>query len=169
MEANTGKFPDSENYNSPELDQLFYEVSNAGWEVKMAVSEGLWHRFDHPYVGLSYEDTSNCKENTFDGYLGMYSYEKDMLEREGRIILFRNPIKREAQQYSMERSIPFEDCHTDFKKIVLLHELGHWIFHYLRTAESRYNSCYQLYSIELQEARAQYFVMRGNGKWLYLQ
>lgn len=144
-----------------EIDQLFSKVSYGGWILQAPFSKGLWQNYDLPYIGISSHDKVNRKEDILDGLLGMYSYDENHLEIEGKIELFMNPILQFSEKYSLEKSMPFIDCHINLLKIVLLHEVGHWIFHYLPSKKSHYNSCHNLFSRELQEAIAQYFVIKA--------
>jgi hypothetical protein len=92
-------------------------------------SIGLPHKYDLPYIGISDEEPIN--ENLFDGYLGAYFRgNTDKINREGRIVLYRKNMKKLAIKFAETEKKDVELSYNLIFKIVLAHELSHWMFHY---------------------------------------
>jgi len=146
---------------SKEIDTLFNNLRDSGFNPNKAPSKGLWHTFDLPYIGISDEEKEIVREKYFDEVLGMYCSLDGVRESEGRIVLFRKNIEKVASEYAWEFQRSVEDCIVDLTKIVLLHEIGHWLFHYMPANGSLSNRHYVQISPELHEVIAQHFTIEG--------
>lgn len=116
------------------------------FKPKEACSPGLPNKYELPFIGISEEEPKN--ENLFDGCLGKYFHGRgeDIL-REGKIVLYRKNIEKIAVELSLEERIDFNLANSLIFKIVLAHELSHWMFHYCPTSldENEQDSINRLY------------------------
>jgi hypothetical protein len=100
-----------------------------GFFSERAKSIGLPHKYDLPYIGISDEEPIN--DSLFDGYLGAYFRGNiDLINREGRIVLYRKNIKKLAINFAETEKKDLELSYNLIFRIVLAHELSHWMFHY---------------------------------------
>jgi len=134
------------------------------WKPNGAPAKPWVFEYDLPVIGYS-EFESNKNDNWFDEYLGKYVTINDSdWENEGRIVLFRKSIEILSKEYAIKSGQEQEVCFDDITTIVLLHELGHWIFHHMPTCdtkgtiETKKNKLYQLFNPDIKEAIAQFFV-----------
>jgi len=143
------------------IDNFLEKIDNTGsgykFLLKNALSKGLPHKFDLPYIGISDEKPTNDK--LFDGFLGKYFHGTNLqIKREGRIVLYYKNIEETAFRFALEEKLDFRLAYGLIFKVVLAHELSHWIFHYCPvccgTAEA-INSMYDKVSDELHEYIAQ--------------
>lgn len=162
MKLQTNPFPFWQNMPN-EIDSLIDKLSEHGFNPDFAPATDIWHKYDLPYIGISDEDKPIIKENLFDGVLGIYQTSDFKWEKEGRIVLFRKAIEEVAEKYTKDFNLPSEECLINLTKIVLLHEVGHWIFHCMSTDKSKFNTDYSLINNQLHEAFAQYLVVKGIG------
>ncbi len=146
-----------------EIDLLIDNLSEHGFFPNYAPSTGLWHKYDLPYIGISDEEKKIAREKYFDGVLGIYKSVGHDWVHEGRIVLFIKNIEKVASGYANKFQLPVEECIADLTKIVLLHEIGHWLFHYMQENGSFSNRHYDQISNDLHEAIAQHFVIKGIG------
>lgn len=127
------------NHLSPD-DYLFLDKfigviaeSKSGFDFCPMKSQsiGLPHKYELPYIGISEEEPiSDC---LFDGFLGVYSHgDKETINREGKIVLYRKNIEKTAFDLSFEKRLDFNLAYSLLFKIVLAHEISHWMFHYSR-------------------------------------
>jgi hypothetical protein len=163
------------NQGNPEFDRLwgYLHTNNTNnFYLNKAPAENMWHKYDLPFIGISDEDKNIESESWLDNVLGFYqSQDDDMWEKEGRIVLFRKNILKVAEKYTDKKGGDVVSNFIFLTKIVLLHELGHWIFHYMPIYSknstpyivSNYNKTYKYINTDLQEAIAQHFVKKGIG------
>ena len=163
MKLQTNPFPFWQNMPN-EIDSLIDEISEHGFNPGYAPAMDLWHKYDLPYIGISDEDKPIDRENLFDGVLGIYQSTDYKWEKEGRIVLFRKAIEEVAEKHAKDFQLPLDESMINLTKIVLLHEVGHWIFHCVSTDQSKFNTNYSLINNQLHEAIAQYFVVKGIGE-----
>jgi|GEM_PF-5760126 len=149
---------------SNEIDLLFDNLNEHGFNPNYAPSSGIWHKYDLPYIGISDEEKIIVREKYFDEVLGIYRSVGHDWDHEGRIVLFIKNIEKVAEEYANEFHLSVEDCIVDLTKIVLLHEIGHWVFHYMPANGSFCNRHYDQIFPELHEVIAQHFVVKGISK-----
>ena len=116
------------------LDKFIYEICKRkfgfSFSPNEAQSSGLPHKYELPYIGISDEEPSNI-EDLFDGFLGAYFRgNSEKINREGKIVLYRKNIEKIAFQLSLEERLDFNLAYSLIFKIVLAHEISHWMFHY---------------------------------------
>ena len=144
-----------------EIDILFDYLSEHGFCPNYAPSSGLWHKYDLPYIGISDEEKEIVREKYFDGVLGIYTSVGHNWDHEGRIVLFIKNIEKVADEYAKEFQLSVQDCIVDLTKIVMLHEIGLWLFHYMPANGSFNNRHYDQICHELHESIGQHFVIKG--------
>jgi len=145
-----------------EIDKLFSILKDYGFEPINPKYKGDWHEYDLPCIEITDVEPTN-KDKCFDGYLGIYCSRDANWEREGRIVLFRKNIYKESIRYAMEFNLEKNICYINLTKIVLFHEIGHWIFHYVKTKNSIYNSHLIEINDNLSEPIAQYITETSIG------
>jgi hypothetical protein len=137
-------------------------------------------KWDLPVIIVSDEEPIYKKEDILDGVLGIYFHEKKW-KSEGRIVLYPKNIQMASDEIVSalkddEITIDPKFANIALTKIVLLHELGHWIHHCkLPTRpvdktekDCHYNNNFKDQSTELKEAIAQYYVRFAIDKELTL-
>jgi hypothetical protein len=111
------------------FDKIQRSTSGFGFTPENAFSPGLPNKYNLPFIGISEEEPVN--ELFFDGFLGVYFHGGDKdISREGKIVLYRKNIEKIAFKLSLEERIDFNLANSLIFKIVLAHELSHWMFHY---------------------------------------
>lgn len=120
-------------------------------------------KYQLPEVVMS--NKLNCsKDNYLDGYLGLYQYHSES-SKEGKIILFHRAIEEVSQNFISSNEnisrLTLEHATDALTRVVLAHEIGHWIHHYLTSVgcDSSYCKFFsgnQPESKEMKEAIAQY-------------
>jgi hypothetical protein len=101
-------------------------------------------------------------DNIFD-LLGRYKSQDSHWEEEGRIIMYPNAIWEYAEKLikSQGKNVPVEELFNKLTRIILIHELSHWVFHWLPCdsihGEIQRNKFYKSFNTELHEFVAQYF------------
>lgn len=158
-----------ETLHNSEMNSYFNTIFNSNCTSKAFVDRtGL--KWDLPVIIISDEEPIYKKEDILDGVLGIYFHEKKW-KSEGRIVLYPENIQMASDEIVSalkddEITIDPEVANIALTKIVLLHELGHWIHHCKlptkpvdKTKEDFHNnSNFNIQSTELKEAIAQYYV-----------
>jgi hypothetical protein len=183
--------------------RLIYLVEDQGWgettylsgtieDAKLLEDNGLLEEHQSiPSIEISYED---CRRNLLDNDFNYDSdfdfnripniidllgeYRCDTPENEGKITIFELCIRKYAAYFLKEPGnlpsvITIEECKDMLKEIVLWHEVGHWITHWmLDKAGNRWNS--EMYNVfnsdgkNLHEGLAQLFAhyaISNNQEW----
>lgn len=155
-----------------EFDRLYKYLLTSNtyhFQLNKAPAKNMWYEYDLPFIGISDEDKNIKTENWLDGVLGIYKSQDQNWEKEGRIVLFRKNILNVAELFTAENGSDIDMNFIHLTKIVLLHELGHWIFHYMPIYNrndkynivSHYNKFFKDIHPDLYEAIAQHFVRKG--------
>ncbi len=155
--------------HNSEMNSYFETIFNSNCTSKAFVDcTGL--KWDLPVIIISDEEPDSKTEDILDGVLGIYFHEKKW-KSEGRIVLYHKNISKASDKIVSalkddEITIDPKFANIALTKIVLLHELGHWIHHCKlptkpvdKTKEDFHNnSNFNIQSTELKEAIAQYYV-----------
>jgi len=115
--------------------ELLDHFSGAGWKLKEN-EDSFFTKYEWPDIKLSksiiglldeYQDYKFAIE-----LLGCYQPKNDCTQ-EGTVILYYEKIKEAAEQYILETSSleSLESVIESFTSIVLLHELVHWLMHFV--------------------------------------
>ncbi len=104
----------------------------------------------------------NRNDNIFD-LLGCYQSQDPEWQEEGRIIMYPNAIWEFAEEMvkSPENNVPVEELFNKLTRIILIHELSHWVFHWMPcnsvSGKIQRNKIYKSFNTDLHEFVAQYF------------
>jgi len=116
-------------FDKIKFDKIKSERNGFRFKPENAFSPKLPNKYNLPFIGISEEEPVN--DLLFDGYLGAYFRGVDNdISREGKIVLYRKNIEKIAYELSLEKMIDFNLANSLIFKIVLAHELSHWMFHY---------------------------------------
>jgi hypothetical protein len=150
--------------HNSEMNSYFDTIFNSNCTSKAFVDcTGL--KWDLPVIIISDEEPISKTDNILDGVLGIYFLENKW-KSEGRIVLYHKNIRKASNEIAKNNPIDPKFAYISLTKIVLLHELGHWIHHWKlptrpadKTEEDcHYNNNFKDQSTELKEAIAQYYV-----------
>lgn len=150
--------------HNSEMNSYFDTIFNSNCTSKAFVDcTGL--KWDLPVIIISDEEPISKTDNILDGVLGIYFLENKW-KSEGRIVLYHKNIRKASNEIAKNNPIDPKFAYISLTKIVLLHELGHWIHHWKlptrpadKTEEDcHYNINFKDQSTELKEAIAQYYV-----------
>jgi|688.fasta_scaffold584948_1 hypothetical protein len=155
--------------HNSEMNSYFETIFNSNCTSK-AFEDSTGLKWNLPVIIVCEKEPIYKRENILDGVLGIYFHEKKW-KSEGRIVLYPKNIQKASDEIVSalkddEITIDPEFAYDSLTKIVLLHELGHWIHHWKlptkpvdKTEENcHYNFNFKDQSTELKEGIAQYYV-----------
>jgi hypothetical protein len=150
--------------HNSEMNSYFETIFNSNCTSK-AFEDHTGLKWNLPVIIISDEEPIYKTDNILDGVLGIYFLENKW-KSEGRIVLYHKNIRKASNEIAKSITIDPEFVYISLTKIVLLHELGHWIHHWKlptrpvdKTEEDcHYNINFKDQSTELKESIAQYYV-----------